>query len=76
MLGNRSKDSYKVDVSVNSAKLTMEVDTGAAVSIISQAQLRDLLPALLSSLKPASIRLKTYTGEHMKIAGVAQLRWR
>ena len=73
VLGNRSKDSYKIDVSVNSAKLTMEVDTSAAVSIISQAQLRDLLPALSSSLKPASIRLKTYTGEHMKIAGVAQV---
>ena len=26
VLGNRSKDSYKIDVSVNSAKLTMEVD--------------------------------------------------
>lgn len=31
VLGSRSRDAYKVEVSLNSANLTMEVDTGAAV---------------------------------------------
>ena len=73
VLGSRSKDAYKVDVSLNCANLTMEVDTGAAVSIISRAQLHELLPEVSKTLKPASVRLRTYTGEYMKIAGEAQV---
>ena len=48
----------------------MEVDTGSTVSIISQYTYSHLRPRperpLLSN---ANVRLRTYTGEHIKITG-------
>ena len=47
----------------------MEVDTGAAVSIMSLEQQKTDLPNVV--LKPSSIRLKTYTGERVQVIGEA-----
>ncbi|KAG0434501.1 hypothetical protein HPB47_019069 [Ixodes persulcatus] len=49
--------------------LKMELDTGAAVSIISKRQFQSLFPR--AELSPASLILRTYTGERVKPKGVA-----
>ena len=45
----------------------MEVDTGAAVSLISEATMKKLLPKV--KVQPSNMTLKTYTKEHMKVLG-------
>ena len=52
----RRKSPYLVELSVNDAPLSMEVDTGAAVSIISTAMYRSL-GDLQPQLNPTSICL-------------------
>ena len=52
-------------MTVNDAPLTMEVDTGVAVSIISKEQLDNILPG--TKLRSSTVRLKTYTGEFMEV---------
>ena len=66
-LGACTGHSITVDVQANGKPLTMELDTGAAVSVISEdAQRRILLDTLL---KRISVVLKTYTGEHIRVSG-------
>ena len=49
----------------------MEVDTGAAVSIISNSSCNELLPRLKLHVhvQPCKLILKTYTNEQMQIVG-------
>ena len=67
------KDSSKavhpitVDMKINGRVLNMEVDTGAAVSIISKATYQKLFSEV--PVKPASLHLRTYTGETISIEG-------
>ncbi|KAL7834774.1 hypothetical protein SRHO_G00290210 [Serrasalmus rhombeus] len=49
----------------------MEIDTGAAVSIVSENVYKNTLKHL--SLKPANIKLKTYTGEQVPVQGVVDV---
>lgn len=52
---------------VNNKPLVMELDTGAAVSVISEQTQRRLFPQ--TTLKPTSVLLRTYTAEPMTVAG-------
>ena len=63
----KSSDPFEVEMYLNDKPIRMEVDTGAAVSIISRSQQRQLLPnvPVLSS----NIHLKTYTGERIDVIG-------
>ena len=45
----------------------MEVDTGAAVTIISEGVKDRLFPQ--ATLQKSSLKLKTYTGENMSVLG-------
>ena len=47
--------------------VVMKVDTGAAVSVISEETYKELFMNL--SLKKASVNLKTYTGERIPVLG-------
>ncbi len=51
---------YKVTLSVNGRPLTLEVDTGAGISIVSEPTLASLLPSAV--LQDTCVVLKTYTG--------------
>ena len=51
-----------VTVKVNNVDLPMELDTGASLSLISEATYKSFLPAL-PPLSPTSVVLTTYTGE-------------
>ena len=50
---------------ITSAEIEMEIDTGAAISIISETTWRDYLPHL--KWEPSKQHLSTYTGERIKV---------
>ena len=58
----------RVELQVAGQPLTMEVDTGAAVSILSESVFLKKFPE--RKLESASMVLRTYTGETMKVLGV------
>ena len=54
---------YQTSVTLNGAHLRMEIDTGAALSLISEATYERLWPREHAPpLTPTTIRLRTYTG--------------
>ena len=57
----------RVELKIHGKVLYMEVDTGAAVSIISEQTKTRLFPNIL--LKPPSVVLRTYTGEALSVLG-------
>ena len=64
-----------VPLTLNGAKLIMEIDTGATRSIISDQTFTQLWPEdLCPSLKPTNAALKTYTGERIKPLGVISVQ--
>jgi len=55
---------------VNNAKLSMEVDTGASASIISEETYEKSWPeADRPQLTPSTRKLRTYTGEELRVQG-------
>ena len=64
---NKSSPPYKAELQVNGEPLTMEVDTGAAVSLAPESAVASLLSS--TTLQPTSIILKTYTGEQIPVKG-------
>ena len=60
-----------MEVQVDGRELTMVVDTGAAVSIISEQRLKKILPD--AEIKATNIKLRTYTSERIPLVGVTQV---
>ena len=61
----------KVSVTLSKAETTMEVDTGANLSIMSEKTYDRLwTPDARPPLRPSSARLSTYTGEKISVLGV------
>lgn len=61
-------------VSINGAEVNFEVDTGCSVTVLSQKQyvtLRQL--DVMPQLETCPMKLKTYTGEKLKVKGMAQV---
>ncbi len=71
-VGEHSSAPIEVEVTANGQQLTMEVDTGAALSIISEATKDSVFPDL--SLHRSQVILKTYTGEPMRVIGNLHVR--
>ena len=67
-LQDKQKSPYTVELSVNGAPLKMEVDTGAAVSLISEATYKRLWKNP-PKLKPTTTRLRTYSGQQLVVLG-------
>ncbi len=66
-LSTPAASPIEVTVDVEGKPLTMELDTGAAVSIISDATRRRIFPDV--KLRKSKIILKTYTDQKMKVTG-------
>ena len=64
---DRSSQPYMVELQVNGQPLTMEVDTGAAMSLAPESVLADLLP--FTELQKTTSVLRTYTGEQIPVKG-------
>ena len=60
-----------MEVQVDGQNLTMEIDTGAAVSIISEQELKKVLPD--AEIKEMNVKLRTYTSERIPLLGVTQV---
>ena len=59
--------TWKVSPIVEGVSLPMEIDTGSAVSIISEHRWKNELRGM--TLRPSSAVLKTVTGETVKLLG-------
>ena len=70
-VGAKSSTPIAVELTVNGARITMEVDTGAAVSLISEQTLKAIAPN--ATLQPSRVILKTYTEERMSVLGELQV---
>ena len=66
-IGEQSSHPIYEEVTVNDQRLRMEIDTGAAVSLISRSTFDAVFPG--ACLEQSSLTLKTYTGEQMTIEG-------
>ena len=72
-MDGKSRPPYVVHLLLNQTPLEMEVDTGAAMSLISQEtywQLWEVPPAL----KPSTIRLHTYSGQQLVVLGTLKVK--
>ena len=65
---DRVSSPYVVDVKVNGHSLTMEVDSGAAISLAIEAAVAPFLSS--AQLQPSSTVLKTYTGKQIPVKGI------
>ena len=61
-----------VSVKINNCPLSMELDTGAAVSVISESMFHSLLGKSIE-LQPSTTTLRTYLGRELPILGTAQV---
>ena len=71
-LSKTSSEPIMVSVKLNGQKLDMEVDTGAAFSVISEATRQAVFTN--ETLHPSDLVLKTYTDESMKVKGTINMR--
>ena len=71
MVGKSSTKPIRVNVRVNGKPLSMEVDTGAAVSLISYQKLKQVLPRI--RIKRTTVVLRTYTSEVIPVRGEVQV---
>jgi len=83
---NSSRDEYSVNavhdehsppftvtLHINDTPVEMEVNTGAAVSIINEVTFQRLQQSSgAPTLEPVSSKLKTYTGQDIAVLGAAQ----
>ena len=72
-----SDQRYKpifVDVLINDVPISMELDTGAALSVISHATYQNIVQkSRIPVLEKSEVKLKTYTGEEVNILGSAKV---
>ena len=67
VIKDQTSPPYQVSLKVDGQPLTMEVDTGTAVSLTTESAVEALLPSV--QLQPSNVTLKTYTGETISIKG-------
>lgn len=67
----RRAEPLEVDLQVEGQPTTMEVDTGAALSIVSEATYRRLWPQ--KTLQESRVKLHTYTGEPLNVLGSVEM---
>ena len=65
---------FRVGVRLEGKPLEMELDTGAAVSLIAEGTWKQLLQE--KPLEPAAMKLKTYSGEELEVLGQLVVRVR
>jgi len=66
-VGSKAMNPIMVELTINGQKTTMELDTGAAVSVISTQTKTEMFPQ--TRLMSSTLILTTYTGEQLEVAG-------
>ena len=64
---NQRRSPCQVDIFMEGTPLSMEVDTGSVVSLVSKNKQKELFPD--ASLDTSQVKLTTYTGEQMDVVG-------
>ena len=64
---SKSTSQIVVELTINALPISMEVDTGAEVSVMSEAKFRQFFPE--AKLHPSHIQLKSYTGNSIPVCG-------
>ena len=70
-VGGKARQPIVVKLTMDGKEILMEVDTGAAVSLISLATKKQLFPQ--KELLDSTLVLTTYTGEQMVVVGRMQV---
>lgn len=70
--GKSSTKPIRVEVRIDGKPLSMEVDTRAAVCLISYKQLKQALPRI--KIKKTTVVLRTYTSEVIPVRREVQVR--
>ena len=73
-VGTGSSTAIAVNLMINDKHVRMELDTGAAVSVISAATKKELFPK--TPMDKSTLLLHTYTGERLKVHGQMNVRVR
>ena len=63
-----------MEVSINGTPVSMEIDTGAAVSIISSSTVSEKCPDLLGKLQPCQTKLTNYSGVDIPVMGQVEVQ--
>ena len=66
-IGGGSTPPIKVPLLINDNLLSMELDTGATITIMSETKFKETFPR--AKVEKSNIRLKTYTGESLPVVG-------
>ena len=64
---NRASQPYQVVLKVNNQPVVMEIDTGAAVTVMSSKSFKSLFPR--TTLQETTVRLRTYMAKEMPVLG-------
>ena len=69
------RKAYNCNLKINGVETTMEIDTGAAVSIMNYNKFQKLChPKVKPILEKARVNLRTYSGEIINPKGVAPVK--
>ena len=63
--------NLSADLQIEGTELKMEIDTGGAMSAVSEKTRQKLFPKL--QLEKSNVRLRTYTGERLTVHGEAMV---
>ena len=72
-VGRYSNDLVNIHMLINGKRLSMESDTEAEVSILSEKTKEAIFPE--EKLRPSDLKLKTYTNEPMKVTGTLNVKF-
>ena len=77
-LHGSNSNPITLDLALNNVPVKVELDTGAAVSVISHSTYLNICSQsqAVPALQPSLVKLKTYTGESIPIVGCASLQAR
>ena len=71
MIGKSSNHPIQVELQLDGKAVTMEVDTGVAVSLISEQRLKQVLPK--AAIHNTAVVLQNYTSERIPVRGELQV---
>ncbi|XP_041961667.1 uncharacterized protein K02A2.6-like [Alosa sapidissima] len=71
----RRVDPYMVEMKINGKGVCFEIDTGCSLTVMNEQTLQKLWKdTKCPKVKPVKIHLETYTGDPVKVIGVASVR--
>ena len=71
-VGRYANDPVYVHMLINGKRVSMELDTGAEVSITSEKTREEIFPG--EKLRHSDLKLNTYTNERMKVTGTLNVK--